>query len=74
MRPGARQAREHVFELRQFYLRTRFAAARASGENIQNQSAPIDHLDLGDLLEVARLRRREIVIEDDQLRAFVCSQ
>ena len=74
MRPCARQARQHVFELRQLDLRARFAAARAAGEDVENQSAPIDHLDLGDLLEVARLRGREVVVEDDQLRAAACSQ
>ena len=74
MRPRACQAREHVFELRQFDLRARFAAPCAPREDIQNQSTPIDHLDLGDLLEVARLRGRKVVIEDDQFRAAVCSQ
>ena len=69
VRPRARQARQHVLELRQLHLRARFAAARAAGEDVENQSAPVDDLDLGDLLEVARLRGREVVVEDDELRA-----
>ena len=38
VRPCARQARQQVFELRQLDLRARLAAARAAGENVENQS------------------------------------
>src|SRR5688500_12701632 len=37
VRPGPRQAWEHVFELRQFHLRPRLAAARPADEDLQDQ-------------------------------------
>src|SRR5438128_1705184 len=68
VRPRAREARQHVLELRELHLRARFAAARAAREDVENQSAAIDHFRFDDLLEIARLRRREIVIEHDERR------
>src|SRR5262249_21781975 len=66
VRPRARQARQGVFELRQLNLRARLAAARAAGEDVENQAAAVDDRGAGDLLQVARLRRREVVVEDDE--------
>src|SRR6266568_1183561 len=68
MRPGARQPRQRVLELRQLHLRARLPAPRAAGEDVENQAAAIDDRDAGDRFEVARLRRREVVVENDEGR------
>src|SRR5205085_12236 len=68
--PCFRQSRQHVLELRQLDLRARFAAARTAREDVENQRAPIDHFHLGDLLEIANLRGRKIVVENDERHAM----
>src|SRR5216684_4065891 len=66
VRPSAGEARQQVLELRQLHLRTRFAAASPAGEDVENQAATVDDLRGDDLLQVARLCRRQVVVEDDQ--------
>src|SRR5205823_13410228 len=67
VRPGARQARQRVLELRELDLRARLAAARAAGEDVEDQAAAVDDFRPDDLLEVAHLRRPEVVVEYNQL-------
>jgi hypothetical protein len=43
------------------------ASSRVLREDVEDQLAPIDHLSLGDLLNVADLARREVVVENDRL-------
>src|SRR5207302_2978602 len=71
VRPGARQARQRVLELRQLHLRARLAAAGAAGEDVEDQAAAVDDLRADDLLEVAHLRRPEVVVEHDQRRVVM---
>src|SRR5213078_2028411 len=66
VRPGARQARQRVLELRELDLRARLAAARAAREDVEDQAAAVDDLRADDLLQIARLSRREVVVEDDE--------
>ena len=46
--------------------RASWVRARA-GEDVEDQLAAVEHLALGDLLDVADLRRGEVVLEDDGL-------
>ena len=75
--PGARQAWQPVFVLRQLHLQRAFARARMLREDIQDQRGAIQHLDVlvaDSALELALLRRRELLIEDHDLRAGIGPQ
>ena len=65
--PHLFQARERVFELRQFDLELRFRRAGARGEDVEDQLAAVDHFDFEGLFEVARLAGRQIVIEQNHV-------
>ena len=52
----------------QFHLHLRIGRLRPLGENLQDQAGPVDDIGtLDDLLDVALLRPREFVIENDVL-------
>ncbi len=55
-----------MLELGEFDLQLAFVSARALREDIENQAAAIDHAALEPLFEVALLRRRQVVIEQNQ--------
>ena len=65
----ADQAREQVFQLRQLDLPLPFACSRAPREDIQNQLRAIDDLPPDPLFDVPELRRRQLVVEDDDVGA-----
>ena len=44
-----------------------FARARAPGEDVEDQLGPVDDLALQFLFELAQLRRRQLVVEDDDV-------
>ena len=56
-----------MLELRELDLQLAFFRAGALGENIQDQRGAIEHLALEDLFQVARLRRRKFIVEDDRI-------
>ena len=62
--PLARQPRQQVLQLRQLDLQLAGQAVGALREDVENELAAIDHLDLERALEVALLRRRQRVVED----------
>jgi hypothetical protein len=64
VRPHLLQPRERVFELRELDLQPRLDRLRPGGEDVENQFATVEHLDPERLLQVARLGRREVVVED----------
>ena len=66
--PHPRQSRQHVVELRQLNLHPCFAAARAGGENVENQLRTIHHPLADDLLDVLALRRTQFVVEEHERR------
>ena len=70
MRPLARQARLQITELRDLDLEFAFERVRALRENIEDQLAAIDHTDLEFVLEIARLRGTERVVENRERRAL----
>ena len=67
--PGERDARadeprEQVLELRELDLPLSFLGSRAPGEDVENELRPVEHLPLDERLDIAELRRRELVVED----------
>ncbi len=65
VRPHAREAREEVLELREFDLESAFAGAGALSEDVENELSAVEHLARGEFLEIAALRGREFVVEND---------
>src|SRR4029078_8924658 len=63
------QARRHVREARNLHLETRLAAARVPLEDGENDRTAIEHLGARGALEVARLRWRDVVIDEHHRRA-----
>src|SRR5205085_2485952 len=65
MRPRAGEARQHVLELRQLDLELALEAARPSGEDVEDQLAAIEDLDVQLLGQVALLRRAQVLVDED---------
>ena len=66
------QPRHQVLELRELDLQLAFPRSRAPREDVEDQLRAIDDLAIERLFEVAQLRRRELVVEDDEVdRRFV---
>ena len=65
--PGADQPRQQVLQLRQLDLQLAFARPRAPGEDVENQLRAIDDLAADRLLDLPQLRRRQLVVEDDDV-------
>ena len=61
------QPRQQVVQLGQFHLQLALPAASSAGKNIQNQLGAVNHLQVQFALQIAQLRGREVVIEDDQV-------
>ena len=66
-RPGADQPRQQVFQLRELDLQLAFARPRAPREDVEDQLRAIDDAALEPLLQLAQLRRRQLVVEDDDV-------
>ena len=64
--PG--QARVEVLELRQLHLQLAVGALRPLREDVEDQLGAVEDLEAGGLGDVAGLRRREVGVEDDQVR------
>ncbi len=52
----------------EFHLQAAFPGTRAAGEDIEDQLRSIDYLDPDFFLQIALLRRRKVLIEDDHVR------
>src|SRR4029453_1949768 len=66
---GSDEARHQVFELRELDLELAFAGASAAREDVENELRPIEHRDMRLALEIPELRRRQLVVEDDEIDA-----
>ena len=64
---AAGEPRQQVFELRKLDLPLALARASAPREDVEDQLRAIDDLPLELLLELPELRRRELVVEDDEV-------
>ena len=63
----ADEPRQQVLQLRQLHLQLAFARSRAPGEDVENQLRPIDDLAADRFLDLPQLRRRQLVVEDDDV-------
>jgi hypothetical protein len=72
--PRADEARQQVLQLREFDLPLPFSRAGAAREDVQDQLRAIDDLafDLG--LDLAELRGRQLVVEDDHVHVALVAQ
>ena len=68
---GARsdEPRQQVLELRELDLQLAFPRSRAPREDVEDELRAIDDLAPHRLLEVAQLRRAQLVVEDDDVGA-----
>ena len=65
--PQPRQARQLVLELRQLDLEAALVGLRVQREDVEDQPAAVDDLDLEELLEGALLGRRQLVVGDEHV-------
>ena len=71
VRPQTRQSRQHVFVMRQLDLCLGVCRTGARHEDIEYQSRAVHHAARQGLLDVARLRGRELVVEDGDVDLVV---
>ena len=64
---GADQPRQQVLQLRELDLQLAFARARAPREDVEDELRAIDDLAADRLFDVPQLRRRQLVVEDDDV-------
>ena len=67
MLPHAPHARQVVLELRQLDLELPLGAHGVLGEDVEDQLRPVDHARVERVLEVALLRRVELVVDEQAL-------
>lgn len=72
--PKPRQARQQVLKLREFDLQLAFASAGALGEDVENECGAIEDLGIENLFEVAALRGRKFVVEDDGIGVLLAAK
>ena len=74
MGPLARETRQQIFELCQLDLQLAFVAARALGENIENELAAVDDPDFERRFQIALLRRGQILVHDHEIGMAVAQR
>ncbi len=67
--PQLGQPRQLVFELGELDLEAAFVRLGVQREDVEDQPAAVDHLDLEQLLERALLGRRQLVVGDEDVEA-----
>jgi hypothetical protein len=72
--PQLLEARPHVLELRQLHLQLGFAAAGMAREDVEDELGAVDDVEVEDLFQIARLRRRQRVVEDHEVGAVVAAK
>ena len=65
--PQLRQARELILELGELHLQPSLVGLGVHGEDVEDQPAAVDDLDLEQLLECALLRGRQLVVGDEDI-------
>ena len=71
MSPHTRQTGQHILILRQLHLRLGIGRAGARHEDIQYESRAVQDTAGHNLLDIARLRGREFVIEDYNINLVI---
>lgn len=69
--PQARQPRQHVFVVGQLHLRLGVGRLGPRHEDVEDQARAVQDAARHRLLDVARLRRRELVVEDRHVDLLV---
>src|ERR1700744_4946910 len=64
--PG--ESRQHVFELRQFYLQLAFTGSCVPRKNVEDQLRSVKNAARQGFFKIAKLCRRQVVIEEDNIR------
>src|SRR5437868_5586998 len=64
--PHASEARQQILQLRQLNLQAPLPTARALRKNVENELGAIEHLAGKQVLQIAPLRRRKLVVENDR--------
>src|SRR5262249_28281830 len=67
LQPAPAQSRQSVTQLRELALDHALLTRRVLGEDVEDQRGPVDDVDTEDLLEVALLCGRELVVEHDEV-------
>ena len=67
--PQPGQPRQLVLELGELDLEAALVGLGVEGEDVEDQPAPVDHLDVEQLLERPLLARRELVVGDEHVEA-----
>src|ERR1043165_8426074 len=62
---------KQIAELRQLDLHLAFSAMRPLRKDVENQLGPIDHRQVGNLRNLAHLSRRQILIKNEKVCAFL---
>src|SRR5262249_52763122 len=65
--PHLPQPGERILQLGQFDLEPGLRGAGPGGEDVEDQFAAVEHLDLGGFFQVANLAWRQVVVEDDDI-------
>ena len=65
--PGPDEPRQQILELRELHLQLAFAGPRAPGKDVENELRAIDDLPADLLFDLPQLRRRQLVVEDDDV-------
>ncbi len=63
----AGKPRQQVIELRQFHLELSFTGAGSRGEDVEDDLGAVHYAHVERFFEVAQLRRRKLLIEDDEV-------
>ena len=61
------QSRQQILQLRQFHLQLAFPSAGVAGEDVEDKLGPVENARIEFTFQVALLRGRELVIEDNQV-------
>ena len=65
--PDADEPRQQVFQLRELDLQLAFARPRAAREDVEDELRAIDDLAADRFFDLPQLRRRQLVVEDDDV-------
>ena len=64
--PHPGKTRQQILQLGQLDLQPAFAAAGTLSENIENELRPIENFAREQILQIAALRRRNLVVKNDR--------
>ena len=66
MRPELCQPRQLIFELRELNLQSPLMCPRMHRKDVEDETAPVNHLHFKDLFKAALLCRRKLIIRNEE--------